>query len=88
MKYLAVILTILIAGCSTVTPVKRTFPEATKSLLEQCPELQQITGDKVAITELLKVIVNNYTLYYQCSNKVDNWQEWYQEQKKNFDSVK
>jgi len=88
MKYLALAFALFLAGCSTVTPVKRTFPEATKTLLEQCPELQQIAGEKVAITELLKVIVNNYTLYYQCSNKVDGWKEWYDEQKKIFDSVK
>jgi len=88
MKHLAVIFAIFLAGCSTVTPVKRNFPEVPKTFMEQCPELQQIVGDKVAITDLLKVVVNNYTLYYQCSNKVDGWKEWYDEQKKIFDSVK
>jgi uncharacterized protein YceK len=88
MKYLAVSLAVVLAGCSTVVPVKREFPEATKALLEQCPELQQITGDKVAITDLLKTVVHNYSLYYQCSNKVDGWKDWYEDQKKNFNSVK
>jgi len=88
MKYFALIFAVFLSGCSILVPVKRNFPETPKTLLEQCPELQQIAGDKVSITDLLKVIVNNYTLYYQCSNKVDGWKEWYEEQKKNFDSVK
>lgn len=88
MKYFALILVIALAGCSTVTPVKREFPQATKTLMESCPDLQKIEGDKVAITELLKTVVNNYSLYYQCANKVDGWKEWYEEQKKIFESVK
>ncbi len=88
MKYLALILAVTLAGCTTVTPVKREFPQATKSLMESCPDLQKIEGDKVAITELLKTVVNNYSLYYQCANKVDGWKEWYEEQKKIYDSVK
>jgi hypothetical protein len=37
---------------------------------------------------MLKTVVENYTLYYQCSTKVEGWQEWYSEQKKIFDEVK
>jgi len=88
MKYFAVCLTILLVGCSSVAPVKREFPAATKTLMESCPDLQKIEGDKVAITDLLKTVVNNYSLYYQCANKVDGWKEWYEEQKKIYDSVK
>lgn len=88
MKYLILVLAVVLAGCTTVTPVKREFPQATKSLMESCPDLQKIEGDKVAITELLKTVVNNYSLYYQCANKVDGWKEWYAEQKKIYDSVK
>lgn len=89
MKFLALILVAAaLAGCSTTTPVKREFPQATKTLMESCPDLQKIEGDRVAITELLKTIVNNYSLYYQCANKVDGWKEWYEEQKKIFESVK
>lgn len=88
MKYFALILVAMLAGCSTPTPVKREFPQATKALMESCPDLQKIEGDKVAITELLKTVVNNYSLYYQCANKVDGWKEWYEEQKKIYDSVK
>lgn len=88
MKYLILVMALALVGCTTVTPVKREFPQASKSLMESCPDLQKIEGDKVAITELLKTVVNNYSLYYQCANKVDGWKEWYEEQKKIYDSVK
>jgi len=87
MKYLLVIL--LLAGCSTtVVPVKQKFPNATPELMKKCESLKKIEGDKVAITEMLKVIVHNYSLYYECSTKVDGWQDWYNEQKKIFDNAK
>ena len=87
MKYLLIIL--LLAGCSTtVVPVKQKFPNATPELMKKCESLKKIEGDKVAITEMLKVIVHNYSLYYECSTKVDGWQDWYNEQKKIFDNVK
>ena len=86
MKYLLLIL--LLAGCSTVVPVKQKFPNATPELMKKCESLKKIEGDKVAITDMLKVIVQNYSLYYECSTKVDGWQDWYNEQKKIFDSVK
>jgi len=86
MKYLLLIL--LLAGCSTVVPVKQKFPNATPELMKKCESLKKIEGDKVAITDMLKVIVQNYSLYYECSTKVDGWQDWYNEQKKIFDNVK
>jgi len=86
MKYLLIVL--LLAGCSTVVPVKQKFPNATPELMKKCESLKKIEGDKVAITDMLKVIVQNYSLYYECSTKVDGWQDWYNEQKKIFDNVK
>jgi hypothetical protein len=86
MKYLLIIL--LLVGCSTTVPVKQKFPNATPELMKKCENLKKIEGDKVAITDMLKVIVQNYSLYYECSTKVDGWQDWYNEQKKIFDSVK
>lgn len=85
----AIVLTALIlAGCGTTSvPVKQQFPEAVKSLQENCPDLKQIQGDKVSITDMLKVVVENYNTYYQCSNKVEGWNEWYKTQKEIFDKV-
>ena len=90
MKLLAVVFALLMSGCSVLVPVKPQFPEAVPELVERCRELQQVspTGNAVAITDMLKVIVNNYGLYYQCSNKVDGWNRWYEEQRRIYESVK
>ena len=88
MKYISLILAVLLSACSTPVPVKQKFPEVPKALVERCESLKKIEGDKVAINDMLKVIVQNYSLYYECSTKVDGWQDWYNEQKKIFDNVK
>ena len=88
MKYLAILTTALLLGCSTPVPVKPRFPEVPAALKEKCESLRKIEGNQVAITEMLKVVVHNYTLYYECSTKVEGWQEWYETQKKIYESVK
>ena len=85
---LAVLILVLLSGCSTTVPVRQKFPEAVKELQERCPELKKIEGENVPITDMLKVVIQNYNTYYQCSNRVDGWNEWYEEQKKIFESVK
>lgn len=88
MKYLAVLATALLIGCSTAVPVKPKFPEAPQALKDKCESLRKIDGDRVAITEMLKVVIHNYTLYYECSTKVEGWQDWYETQKKIYEGVK
>lgn len=85
------ILSLLLSSCAMFkkpVPVERHFPDAPKTLQEKCNALKMIEGDKVSITDMLKVVVENYRMYYECSTKVEGWQEWYTEQKKIFDSVK
>jgi hypothetical protein len=88
MKIIILSLIILLAGCTTAVPVKQKFPEAPQVLKDKCEQLRKIEGDKVAITEMLKVVIHNYSLYYECSTKVEGWQEWYDTQKKIYESVK
>ena len=89
MKTLILGLVIFLSGCSILVPVKRKFPDVPEALKTQCEVLRTVdVKDKVAITELLKVVVQNYTLYYECSSKVEGWNEWYESQKKIFDNVK
>jgi PBP1b-binding outer membrane lipoprotein LpoB len=88
MKYSVLLLAVLLSGCLSTAPVKQKFPDVPDVLTERCEKLKKIEGDSVAITEMLKVIVKNYALYYECSTKVDGWQEWYNEQKKIYESVK
>jgi hypothetical protein len=88
MKYFITLVTVLLMGCSTTVPVTPRFPEAPATLKEKCENLRKIDGDQVAITEMLKVVVHNYSLYYECSARVEGWQEWYETQKKIYESVK
>ena len=82
MKALILSLALLLTGCVTSVPVKQKFPEAPQVLKERCENLKKVEGDKVAITEMLKVVIHNYTLYHECSTKVDGWNEWYESHKK------
>jgi hypothetical protein len=88
MKYAVLILTVFLTACSTPVPVKQKFPEVPQSLVEKCENLKKVEGDRVAITEMLKVVVANYGMYYECAAKVDGWQDWYNEQKRIYNSVK
>lgn len=91
MKKIILISVLFLSGCGSLfkqpVPVAQKFPDAVPELMKKCEELMTIEGDKIPITELFKVIVQNYSLYYQCSNKVDGWQEWYLEQKKIYEST-
>ena len=92
MKKLTILLAcVMLAGCSVTKylPTWRSFPEQKdKTLLESCPELKKIEGDQIAITQLLKAVVDNYNLYYECSLKNDNWITWYNENKKKWETHK
>jgi hypothetical protein len=87
MKYVILSLAILLSACTTV-PVKQKFPDVPKALVERCDSLKKVEGDRVAITEMLKVVVQNYGMYYECAAKVDGWNDWYLEQKRIYESVK
>ena len=88
MKIFYPIFVILLTGCSFTVPVTAKFPEAPKSLTQPCNELKKIENDKASIVDLHTTVVENYTAYYECSTKVEGWNEWYVKQKKNFESLK
>jgi uncharacterized lipoprotein YmbA len=88
MKYISLILVALLTACSTAVPVVQKFPDVPNTLVEKCESLRKIDGDRVAITEMLKVVVQNYGMYYECAAKVDGWNDWYLEQKRIYESVK
>ena len=85
MRYLLLVL--LLTGCSTTVPVTVKFPEAPNELLQKCPALKQL-DEVVKLSDVAKNITYNYTLHYECVVKYDAWVEWYQSQKKIFESVK
>lgn len=76
-----------LVGCSTTVPIKQQWPDAVPELQEKCPQLKTVEGEMVSITDLLKIVIENYTTYYQCGNKVDGWNEWYNKQKENFEKT-
>ena len=82
-----ILLAFLITGCSTTVPVTVKFPNAPELILEKCPKLKTIEGDTVSIIDFTKTVTSNYTAYYECAEKNSAWIEWYQAQKKIFESV-
>jgi hypothetical protein len=88
MKSYSILLSLLLIGCSTTVPVVAKFPEAPKSLTENCSPLKRIEGETVSIVDLHKVVVENYTTHHECAVKVEGWNEWYIKQKQIFESVK
>lgn len=86
MKY-ALIVALLLTGCSTVTPVARKFPEVPDTIIQKCPELAKLNDD-AKLSDVAKSVTNNYTTYYECSSKHEAFIEWYNVQKKVFEEVK
>lgn len=80
-------LLILLTGCSTPTPVARTFPEVPARLLVKCPNLQKLNED-AKLSDVSKTVTINYTTYYECAVKHDAFVEWYEVQKHIFEQVK
>ena len=88
MKLLLVLpIVVLLSGCLITTPVKRNFPEVPTELIGACPDLKK-TEPTEKLSEVLKVVVDNYGQYHECKIKVDTWVEWYKTQKDIFESVK
>lgn len=87
MKILALVFSVLLLSGCVATPVKRSFPEVPKELMVACPDLKNAPQTE-QLSEVLKVVVDNYGQYHECRIKVDTWIEWYKTQKQIFDSVK
>jgi hypothetical protein len=87
MKYVLLSLVLLLSACSTSVPVRQPFPVAPAALLERCPDLLTIDDGKNSMRDMLKVVIQNYALYYQCAEKTHGWQDWYGQQKKIHESV-
>jgi hypothetical protein len=88
MKYLMALLLLTLTACSTVTPVKRTFPDVPAELKEACVDLNEVDASTTKLSEVVSVVVKNYGQYQDCKDKVDDWVTWYTKQKEIFDSVK
>jgi hypothetical protein len=88
MKTLIILSTLFLTGCMTTpVPVKMKFPSAPESFFEPCSELK-ILDKNAKLSDVAKVVVENYTLYHECSVKSESWMEWYKSQKKIFEDIK
>lgn len=87
MKKVLFLLAVILTGCTTVVPVTQRFPEAPKSLLERCSSLKPVS-ENVQLSELTKIVVDNYMQYHICSGNNNAWIEWYQTQQRIFNKEK
>ena len=88
MKYLLPIL--LLAGCSSFKPpvvVSAPWPDAPLSMMEACLDLKPVDTNTDKLSDVLTVVTDNYTQYYLCAGKVDDWNNWYNTQKKIYEST-
>ena len=90
MRLLVLLLPILLTGCLATTnnPVTMSFPQAPEELKVACDQLKQIPQDSEKLSELADTVIINYSQYHQCKVKVDGWNEWYESQRKIFESLK
>ena len=77
----------ILTGCSTTVPVTAKFPDVPERLLVKCPQLEKLENE-AKLSDIGKTVTNNYTTYYECAVKNDAFIEWYQTQKRIFESVK
>lgn len=87
MKFTIAALILLLSACSTKVPVKQTWPAAPPELTVPCPDLAQLAPTDTAITDLLRVVVKNYSTYWECAARVDGWQDWHRSQREIFEKV-
>lgn len=87
MRTLLLVSMIVLSGCSTTVPVTVKFPEAPKELMSTCPDLKQ-TPPTSKLSDVLQVVTDNYSQYYECRVKLDSWIEWYKTQRTLFEEIK
>lgn len=85
MKFLLALPCALLVGCVAV-PVTQHFPKAPEALQAPAPELKEVPQGATA-ADVVGVVIDNYGTYYEVVNQLQGWQQWYQEQKKIFESV-
>ena len=79
---------LLLLGCATNVPVTTTWPAIPAGIDNACPELKDVKENTVKLSEVLDVVVENYSQYHICRVKVDAWIEWYNAQKKIHEGLK
>ena len=87
MKYAILTFALLLSACVSV-PVERKFPKAPGEIQAPCGHLQTINPATTKLSVVVDRVVTNYGQYRECQVKTDSWIQWYNDQKKIFESVK
>jgi starvation-inducible outer membrane lipoprotein len=87
MKLIILLSALMLSACVSV-PVERKFPKVPAELQQSCPALTTIDSSTTKLSTVVDTVVTNYGQYRECQVKTDSWIEWYNEQKKIFESVK
>lgn len=88
MKFLIAVCSLFLVGCaSKPVPVTMKFPEVPQTFMEPCPQLKKLDKEP-KLSDVAKIVSENYTFYHECSIKSQAWIEWYKAQKKIFEGVK
>jgi hypothetical protein len=88
MKLLIAMITAFTLTACVSVPVERKFPKAPDELMANCAELQTIPANTTQLSVVVETIVANYGQYQWCQTKTNTWINWYNDQKKIFESVK
>ena len=86
MKYSVLLMIMFITACTTV-PVAPKFPQVPNELKQKCVQLEKLNDD-TKLSDVAKSVTKNYTLYHECSIKLNAWIEWYDIQKQTYESIK
>lgn len=82
MKRLILLLpALLLTGCLATAPVKPQWPAVPEELLKACPDLLKVDPNTSKFSDVLQVVTDNYSQYYDCKSKIDDWIFWYNGQK-------
>lgn len=87
MRLTIIALALALSACVSV-PVERKFPKVPDELMIACADLQTIPEGTTQLSVVVEAVTTNYGQYQLCQTKNATWIDWYNEQKKIFDSVK
>jgi len=94
MRYILIpIIALSLSSCSALQyfNLKPKWPDpSSEESMKPCEDLKRFENKNadgsVDLIEFQKAIVENYLLHYKCSDKNDNWIDWYSTQKKIYES--
>lgn len=88
MKWLIIL--IFLAGCAHKQPIPvkpQEFPQMSDKVKHKCPDLIPAPNSEL-LSDLIGTVTKNYGEYHKCKATVDAWNQWYDEQKANYEKVK